>query len=59
MKGWVLVEPEGIEDDGQLKAWIERAMMFVETLLAKIGGHRLYESDYQKPRPRPYRRHCW
>lgn len=35
MKGWVLVEPEGIDDDGQLKAWIERAMKFVEALPAK------------------------
>jgi len=26
MKGWVLVEPEGIEDDDQLKDWIERAL---------------------------------
>lgn len=26
MKGWVMVEPDGIDDDGQLKAWIERAM---------------------------------
>ena len=24
MKGWVLVEPEGIEDDDQLKGWVER-----------------------------------
>ena len=35
MKGWVLVEPEGIDDDGQLKAWIERALKFVETLPRK------------------------
>src|ERR1700731_1524682 len=26
MKNWILVEPEGIEDDGQLSAWIERAV---------------------------------
>src|SRR6266436_3788813 len=32
MKGWVLVEPEGIEGDDQLKDWIERAMKFVKTL---------------------------
>jgi TfoX/Sxy family transcriptional regulator of competence genes len=25
MRNWVLVEPEGVEDDDQLKAWIERA----------------------------------
>jgi TfoX/Sxy family transcriptional regulator of competence genes len=35
MKGWVLVEPEGIEDDEQLSAWIQRAMKFVGTLPAK------------------------
>jgi TfoX/Sxy family transcriptional regulator of competence genes len=26
MKGWVLVEPEGVEDDDKLKSWIDRAM---------------------------------
>jgi TfoX/Sxy family transcriptional regulator of competence genes len=35
MKGWVLVEPEGVEDDDQLKDWIERALKFVKTLPAK------------------------
>ncbi len=35
MKGWVLVGPEGIEDDEQLTAWIERATRFVRALLAK------------------------
>src|SRR4051794_12962170 len=25
MKGWVLVGPEGVEDDDQLSGWIERA----------------------------------
>jgi TfoX/Sxy family transcriptional regulator of competence genes len=35
MKGWVLVEPKGVEDDDQLKDWIERAMRFVRTLPAK------------------------
>ena len=29
MKGWVLVEPEGVEDDDQLKGWIQRAAKFV------------------------------
>src|ERR1700738_4990698 len=28
MKGWVLVEAEGVEDDDQLKGWIERALKF-------------------------------
>lgn len=35
MKGWVLVEPEGVEDDEQLKEWIERATKFVRSLPAK------------------------
>ena len=35
MKNWVAVEPEGIEDDDQLKAWIERATKFVRTLPKK------------------------
>lgn len=35
MKGWVLVEPDGIESDGQLRAWIERAMAFVKGLPGK------------------------
>lgn len=35
MKGWVMVEPDGIDEDGQLKAWIERAEEFVSTLPAK------------------------
>ena len=35
MKGWALVEPEGIDDDEQLSAWIQRALKFVGTLPAK------------------------
>ena len=35
MKGWVLVGPEGVEDDEQLTAWIGRATRFVRTLPAK------------------------
>ena len=35
MKGWVLVEPEGVEDDDQLKDWIQRAAKFVGALPAK------------------------
>jgi TfoX N-terminal domain len=35
MKGWVMVEPDGIENDGQLGRWIDRAIEFVETLPAK------------------------
>jgi len=35
MRNWVLVEPEGVEDDDQLKAWIERATKFVRALPTK------------------------
>ena len=35
MKGWIMVEPDGIEQDRQLKDWIEQATAFVETLPAK------------------------
>ena len=35
MKGWVLVEPEGVEDDDQLKDWIQRAVKFVGKMPAK------------------------
>ena len=35
MKGWVLVEPEGVEEDDQLADWIERAMKFVKALPKK------------------------
>src|SRR5215470_1279885 len=35
MKGWVLVDPEGVEGDEELKEWIERATKFVRTLPGK------------------------
>lgn len=35
MKGWVMVEPEGVEDDGQVKDWIQRAVKFVGKLPGK------------------------
>jgi TfoX/Sxy family transcriptional regulator of competence genes len=35
MKGWVLVEPEGVTSDDQLKGWIQRALKFVGKLPAK------------------------
>ena len=35
MKGWVMVEPEGVEDDDPLKDWIRRAEAFVGTLPVK------------------------
>jgi TfoX/Sxy family transcriptional regulator of competence genes len=35
MKGWVMVEPDGMETDRQLSDWIERATQFVATLPVK------------------------
>jgi TfoX/Sxy family transcriptional regulator of competence genes len=35
MKGWAMVEIDGIEDDSQLNDWIERAASFVSSLPAK------------------------
>ena len=35
MKNWVLVKPEGIEKDDQLKEWIQRAVKFVGKLPEK------------------------
>lgn len=35
MRNWVLVGPEGVEDDDQLSAWIRRAVKFVGALPAK------------------------
>ncbi|MBX3401029.1 MAG: TfoX/Sxy family protein [Gemmataceae bacterium] len=35
MRNWVVVEPEGVEDDDQLKEWIDRAIKFVGKLPKK------------------------
>ena len=35
MRNWVAVDPEGVEDDDPLRAWIERAAKFVRTLPKK------------------------
>src|SRR5450631_1431281 len=35
MKNWILVEPEGVEDDEQLKDWMHRAVKFVGKLPKK------------------------
>jgi|SRR5579884_2409068 len=35
MKGWVLVEPEGVTGDDQLQGWIQRAVKFVGKLPIK------------------------
>lgn len=35
MKSWIMVEPEGIDEDEQLKEWIHQSVKFVSTLPAK------------------------
>jgi hypothetical protein len=35
MKGWVMVDPEGLDSDLQLRDWIDRATEFVRSLPAK------------------------
>jgi TfoX/Sxy family transcriptional regulator of competence genes len=35
MKGWVMVEPDGLEEDDQLREWISRALAFVGRLRGK------------------------
>jgi hypothetical protein len=35
MKGWIVVEPEGVADQAAVKDWIQRAVKFVGKLPAK------------------------
>jgi len=35
MKGWIMVDPDGLETDEQLREWIQSALDFVSTLPAK------------------------
>jgi TfoX/Sxy family transcriptional regulator of competence genes len=35
MRNWVLVGPEGVQNDEQLSAWVQRAVKFVGALPAK------------------------
>lgn len=35
MKGWILIEPDGVETDDQLSLWIMKSLDFVRTLPAK------------------------
>ena len=35
MKGWVLIEPDGVETDNQLSRWILKSLDFVRTLPVK------------------------
>jgi TfoX/Sxy family transcriptional regulator of competence genes len=34
-KGWVLIAPQGVKDDDQLRGWVQRAVKLVGTLPAK------------------------
>lgn len=35
MKGWIMIEPDGLETDEQLGDWLTLALKFVKTLPAK------------------------
>lgn len=35
MRGWVMIDPDGLERDADLAAWLARAQEFVETLPGK------------------------
>jgi len=35
MKGWIMVDPDGLDTDRQLAEWIEQAIGFVESLPPK------------------------
>ena len=35
MKGWIIIEPDGIDEDDQLRHWIDQAIAFASTLPAK------------------------
>lgn len=35
MKGWIMVEPEGVVDDDPLKNWIQKAVKFVGKMPGK------------------------
>ena len=35
MHGWILVAPEGVEDDGGLAAWVARGVGYARSLPAK------------------------
>lgn len=35
MRGWVMIDPDGLDRDADLAAWLARAQEFVETLPGK------------------------
>lgn len=38
MKGWIMVEPAGLEEDRSVNEWLQRAFDFVSTLPPKVAG---------------------
>jgi TfoX/Sxy family transcriptional regulator of competence genes len=36
MRGWIMIEPDGVDTDDRLGQWIERSLQFVSTLPAKL-----------------------
>jgi len=39
MKGWVMIELEGIQDDQVLREWLQKTHAFVNKLPGKESGH--------------------
>lgn len=37
MRGWAVIEPDGLDRDEQLREWIEKAEQFVQTLPPKVA----------------------
>ena len=37
MKGWAMIEPDGLDSDYQLNGWIQQALAFVRELPPKTG----------------------
>jgi TfoX/Sxy family transcriptional regulator of competence genes len=35
MKGWVMIEPDGLESDQQVRDWVDKSVEFVSTLPRK------------------------
>lgn len=48
MRGWVVVDAEGVETDAQLQRWIDRCVTFVQTLPKKDSSPRRGTSARRK-----------
>jgi TfoX/Sxy family transcriptional regulator of competence genes len=35
MKGWIMIQPEGLAEEDQIKRWVEQAIQFVQSLPPK------------------------